>query len=103
MCKTIAVTIPEIEAMRLAHYMTIGSECTTSLSSYLEKLYVYFNPLLLSLSFYKNSKTGMLTLESYQNRNYAEIGWDARVALGVYGAFSSNDYIKAQKMRYMIV
>ncbi|XP_044469880.1 fatty acid amide hydrolase isoform X1 [Mangifera indica] len=67
--KTIAVTIPEIEAMRLAHYMTIGSECTTSLSSYLEKL------------------------------NYAEIGWDARVALGVYGAFSSNDYIKAQKMR----
>ncbi|KAJ0041067.1 hypothetical protein Pint_27497 [Pistacia integerrima] len=55
--------------MRLAHYLTIGSECTTSLSSYLEKL------------------------------NYAEIGWDARVALSVYGAFSSNEYIKAQKVR----
>ncbi|KAF4403581.1 hypothetical protein G4B88_002434 [Cannabis sativa] len=34
----IGVTIPEIENMRLAHYTTIGSECSTSLSSYLEKL-----------------------------------------------------------------
>ncbi|XP_022741594.1 fatty acid amide hydrolase-like [Durio zibethinus] len=67
--KTVEVTIPEIESMRLAHYLTIGSECTTSLSSYLEKL------------------------------DYAELGWDARVALRVYGAFHSKEYIKAQKMR----
>lgn len=34
------VTIPEIEAMRLAHYLTIGSECTSALACHLEKLYV---------------------------------------------------------------
>lgn len=67
--KTVEVTIPEIEAMRLAHYVTIGSECKTSLSSHLEKL------------------------------NYAEIGWDARVALGIYGAFNGIEYIKAQRIR----
>ncbi|KAG4150918.1 hypothetical protein ERO13_D04G032800v2 [Gossypium hirsutum] len=67
--KTVEVTIPEIESMRLAHYLTIGSECTTSLSSALEKL------------------------------DFAELGWDARVALRVYGAFNSKEYIKAQKMR----
>jgi hypothetical protein len=32
------VTIPEVEEMRLAHYVTIGSECTTSLAKYLDKL-----------------------------------------------------------------
>ncbi|MBA0726088.1 hypothetical protein Golax_001938, partial [Gossypium laxum] len=67
--KTVEVTIPEIESMRLAHYLTIGSECTTSLSSALEKL------------------------------DFAELGWDTRVALRVYGAFNSKEYIKAQKMR----
>ncbi|XVF14753.1 hypothetical protein REPUB_Repub09cG0089100 [Reevesia pubescens] len=67
--KTVEVTIPEIEAMRLAHYLTIGSECSTSLSSHLEKL------------------------------DFAEIGWDVRVALSVYGAFNSKEYIKAQKIR----
>ncbi|XVE86449.1 hypothetical protein DITRI_Ditri18aG0035000 [Diplodiscus trichospermus] len=67
--KTVEVTIPEIEAMRLAHYVTIGSECSTSLSSHLEKL------------------------------DYAELGWDARVALRIYGAFNSEEYIKAAKMR----
>ncbi|KAJ6978909.1 fatty acid amide hydrolase-like [Populus alba x Populus x berolinensis] len=55
--------------MRLAHYLTIGSECTAALSSYLEKL------------------------------DIAESGWDVRVALSVYGAFSGEDYIKAQKLR----
>ncbi|EXC28052.1 Fatty acid amide hydrolase [Morus notabilis] len=67
--KTIGVTIPEIEVMRLAHYLTIGSECTTALSTHLEKL------------------------------DFAELGWDARVALAVYGSFSSKEYIKAQKIR----
>lgn len=63
------VTIPDIESMRLAHYLTIGSECTAALSSYLEKL------------------------------DNAESGWDLRVALCVYGSFSGEEYIKAQKLR----
>nr|XP_010930878.1 fatty acid amide hydrolase [Elaeis guineensis] len=67
--KTVAVTVPEIEEMRLAHYITIGSECTASLAPHLEIL------------------------------NFAEIGWDARVALRVYGSFSSKDYLNAQRLR----
>ncbi|GMY12582.1 fatty acid amide hydrolase-like [Fagus crenata] len=67
--KIVEVTIPEIEVMRLAHYSTIGSECSTSLSSHLEKL------------------------------NPEELGWDARLGLSVYSSFSSKEYIKAQKIR----
>ncbi|KAE8662816.1 fatty acid amide hydrolase-like isoform X3 [Hibiscus syriacus] len=63
------VTIPDIESMLLAHYVTISSECCTSLSSHMEKL------------------------------DFAEIGWDVRVALRVCGAFHGKEYIKAQKMR----
>lgn len=67
--KTIEVTIPEIEVMRLAHYLTIGSECSTSIACHLEKL------------------------------DMAELGWDARVALSVYGAFNSREYLNAQMIR----
>ncbi|KAM5577963.1 fatty acid amide hydrolase-like [Rosa sericea] len=67
--KTVEVTIPEIEVMRLAHYLTIGSECSTSLSPHLEKL------------------------------DFKELGWDVRVGLAVYGAFSSKEYIQAQRIR----
>ncbi|KAH6833863.1 hypothetical protein C2S53_019427 [Perilla frutescens var. hirtella] len=67
--KTVEVTIPEIEAMRLSHYLTIGSECSNSISSYLEKL------------------------------NREEIGWDVRVGLAVYGSFHSHEYLNAQKIR----
>lgn len=67
--ETIEVTVPEIEVMRLAHYLTIGSECSTSLACHLEKL------------------------------NMAEVGWDARVALSVYGAFDSREYLNAQRIR----
>ncbi|KAI8029553.1 Fatty acid amide hydrolase [Camellia lanceoleosa] len=63
------VTIPEIEVMRLAHYSTIGSECSNSIACHLE------------------------------NMNVAEIGLDARVALSVYGSFSSREYLNAQKIR----
>ena len=42
--KTVEVTIPEIEVMRLAHYVTIGAECSTSLGHYLEKQYVPRTP-----------------------------------------------------------
>lgn len=67
--QTMEVTVPEIEAMRLAHYVTIGSECSNSIARYLEKI------------------------------NVAESGWDVRVALSVYGAFNSSEYLSAQKMR----
>jgi len=40
----------------------------------------------------------MLTLRMHY-RKPEEIGWDARVALSVYGSFSSKEYIKAQKIR----
>lgn len=67
--KTMEVTIPEIEEMRLAHYVTIGSECTTSLGPHLAKL------------------------------NFAQIGWDARIGLRVYGSFDSKEYLNAQRIR----
>ncbi|KAG0520227.1 hypothetical protein BDA96_08G055500 [Sorghum bicolor] len=67
--QTVDVTIPEIEEMRLAHYVTIGSECTTSLAKYLDNL------------------------------KRSEIGWDARVALSVYGSFSSRAYLNSQRLR----
>uniref|UniRef100_A0A0D9XXA3 Amidase domain-containing protein n=1 Tax=Leersia perrieri TaxID=77586 RepID=A0A0D9XXA3_9ORYZ len=67
--ETLDVTVPEIEEMRLAHYVTIGSECTASLAKYLDKL------------------------------KRSEIGWDARVALSVYGSFSSKAYLNSQRLR----
>ncbi|CAM0950150.1 unnamed protein product [Alopecurus aequalis] len=67
--ETLDVTVPEIEEMRLAHYVTIGSECTASLSKYLDKL------------------------------KRSEIGWDVRVALGVYGSFSNRAYLNSQRLR----
>ncbi|XP_015937468.1 fatty acid amide hydrolase [Arachis duranensis] len=66
--KTLDVTIPEIEVMRLAHYTTIGSECSASLGSLREK-------------------------------NIAEFGGDARVALSIYSSFSSLEYLNAQRIR----
>ncbi|CAO2827361.1 unnamed protein product [Amaranthus hypochondriacus] len=65
----VEVTIPEIETMRLAHYLTIGSECTAALDHLRQKL------------------------------ASAELGWDARVALSIYAAFDGMEYIKAQKIR----
>ncbi|RWR82120.1 fatty acid amide hydrolase isoform X2 [Cinnamomum micranthum f. kanehirae] len=67
--KTVEVTVPEIEAMRLAHYTTIASECTAALGPYLEKL------------------------------NIAELGCDARVGLSIYRSFSSKEYLNAQRLR----
>ncbi|KAL8170823.1 hypothetical protein V2J09_022627 [Rumex salicifolius] len=67
--KTVEMTIPDIETMRLAHYVTIGSECTTSLD-------------------------GLLN-----TRNKSQLGGDTQIALTIYGSFHSKDYIKAQKIR----
>ncbi|GJR34697.1 fatty acid amide hydrolase-like protein [Tanacetum coccineum] len=65
----VEVTIPDIEVMRLAHYVTIGSECTASIAHHLEK------------------------------GGRSESGWDVRVALSIYGSFSSRDYLNAQRIR----
>ncbi|KAK9735555.1 hypothetical protein RND81_04G212500 [Saponaria officinalis] len=67
--QTVEVTVPEIETMRLAHYLTIGSECVASLDQVLQKL------------------------------DMSEVGWDSRVALSIYASFTSMEYIKAQKIR----
>ncbi|KAK4416645.1 Fatty acid amide hydrolase [Sesamum alatum] len=67
--QTVEVTIPDMEVMRLAHYLTIGSECSDSIASYLE------------------------------NMSKAEIGWDVRVGLSVYSSFDSREYLNAQRIR----
>ncbi|KAG8090719.1 hypothetical protein GUJ93_ZPchr0011g28371 [Zizania palustris] len=67
--ETVEVTVPEIEEMRLAHYVTMGSECAASLAAYLGKL------------------------------NKSEIGWDVRIALSAYGSFSSRAYLNSQRLR----
>lgn len=67
--ETVEVTLPEIEEMRLAHYVTIASECTASLASHFAKI------------------------------NFADVGWDVRVAHQVYRSFHSREYLNAQKIR----
>ncbi|KAJ0969535.1 hypothetical protein J5N97_022412 [Dioscorea zingiberensis] len=67
--KTVEVTVPEIEEMRLAHYATIASECTAALAPHLAKL------------------------------DFAEMGWDVRVAYQVYRSFHSREYLNAQRIR----
>ncbi|KAF9608394.1 hypothetical protein IFM89_009760 [Coptis chinensis] len=66
--ETVELTIPEIEVMRLAHYLTIGSECTAALGSHLQKL------------------------------DTKEIGCDVRAALTFYNGFTSKEYLNAQRM-----
>ena len=36
-------------------------------------------------------------------RNMNEVGWDARVALSIYGAFDGKEYLNAQRIRYLTV
>ncbi|XP_047321262.1 fatty acid amide hydrolase-like [Impatiens glandulifera] len=67
--EVVDVNVPEIEVMRLAHYVTIGSECSNAIACYVEKL------------------------------GTKEFGWDAKVALSVYQSFSSREYLNAQKIR----
>ncbi|KAF3782883.1 Fatty acid amide hydrolase [Nymphaea thermarum] len=67
--QTIEVTLPEIEQMRLAHYITIGSECNSSLGPVMKKMAV------------------------------EELGWESRAAMTIYGCFSSKEYLNAQRLR----
>ncbi|KAJ0972016.1 hypothetical protein J5N97_019975 [Dioscorea zingiberensis] len=66
---TVEVTLPEIEEMRLAHYVTIASECASSLAPHFAKI------------------------------DFSNVGWDVRVAHQVYRSFHSKEYLNAQKIR----
>ncbi|BFI25310.1 amidase [Marchantia polymorpha subsp. ruderalis] len=68
--KIVEVTVPEIEEMRLAHFITIGSECYASLSS------------------------------DYYNAGMEDSGADVRVGFAIYKAFNNMDFIAAQRMRF---
>ncbi|KAG5014364.1 hypothetical protein JHK85_020500 [Glycine max] len=65
----------------LITYAAIGGEISSHQSS---------NMLIMLLPCHEKA-SGSLWLE--------EFGWDARVALNIYGAFSGKEYIKAQKLR----
>lgn len=69
-CKVIEVTLPEVEEMRLAHYVTIGCECSTS----------------LGLDYLKSGKS--------------DSGLDARVGFSIYSSFNNREFLAAQRLRY---
>ncbi|KAL3700726.1 hypothetical protein R1sor_018748 [Riccia sorocarpa] len=68
--KIIEVTVPEIEEMRLAHFITMGSECYASMGA------------------------------DYENVGIGLAGADVRVGFAIYKAFSNMDFVAAQRMRY---
>ncbi|XP_024366996.1 fatty acid amide hydrolase isoform X2 [Physcomitrium patens] len=68
--KVVEVTIPEIEEMRLAHFVTIGSECCTSLGV------------------------------DYRESGLKASGADVRVTSSIYGSFNNREFIGAQRMRF---
>lgn len=69
-CKVVEVTLPEVEEMRLAHYITIGSEFCTS----------------LGLEFTKWGRV--------------ESGLDVRAGFAIYSSFNNREFLAAQRLRY---
>ncbi|EFJ28089.1 hypothetical protein SELMODRAFT_270878 [Selaginella moellendorffii] len=69
-CKTVEVTIPELEEMRLAHFVTIGCECYSSIGI------------------------------QYENVGVTATGADIRVGFALYKSFTNTEYLSAQRMRY---
>ncbi|KAH7434225.1 hypothetical protein KP509_06G006500 [Ceratopteris richardii] len=68
-CKVIEVTVPEIEEMRLAHYITIGSECFTSFGL------------------------------DYNKWGRQEAAMDVRATFALYSSFNNQEFLAAQRMR----
>jgi Asp-tRNA(Asn)/Glu-tRNA(Gln) amidotransferase A subunit family amidase len=68
--KIVEVTIPELEEMRLAHFVTIGSECCTSLGV------------------------------DYRKSGVNASGADVRVGFSIYDSFNNREFIAAQRMRF---
>ncbi|XP_057815301.2 fatty acid amide hydrolase isoform X2 [Cryptomeria japonica] len=66
-CEILEVTLPELEEMRRAHYITIGCECDSSFS------------------------------HDFKNVGLAKSGGDARVQLSAYSSFSSREFLNAQR------
>ncbi|MCO5555100.1 hypothetical protein L7F22_008641 [Adiantum nelumboides] len=69
-CKVVEVTVPEIEEMRLAHYITIASECWTS----------------LGLDYIKCGRQVS--------------AFDTRTSFAVYSCFSNREFLAAQRLRH---
>lgn len=69
-CKVVEVTLPEIEEMRLGHYITIGCECYTSLGL------------------------------DYSKWGRAESGMDTRAGFAIYSCFNNREFLAAQRLRY---
>ncbi|KAL1815655.1 hypothetical protein ACET3Z_018229 [Daucus carota] len=85
--------------MRLAHYLTIGSECTSALACHREKLYVF--TILQVVNWMKNKvNISMLIISKLIIRIMNEVGWDAVVAFSIYGAFDGKEYLNAQRIRF---
>lgn len=69
-CKMVEVTLPEIEEMRLAHYITIGSECYTSLGL------------------------------DYHKWGQHDSAMDTRATFAIYSCFTSQELLAAQRSRH---
>ncbi|KAH9309481.1 hypothetical protein KI387_037392, partial [Taxus chinensis] len=69
-CQILEVTLPELEEMRLAHYVTIGCECDASFGLDFEKLGV------------------------------ASSSGDTAIAFHVYKNFTSREFLNAQRIRF---
>ncbi|XP_021988207.1 fatty acid amide hydrolase [Helianthus annuus] len=72
-CKILEIVIPELNEMRTAHVVSIGSEAATSMSPDLQ-----------------DGKGGRLTL-------------DSRINFPLFNSFSASDYVAAQRLRRRIM
>ncbi|KAD6795362.1 hypothetical protein E3N88_06258 [Mikania micrantha] len=72
-CKVLEIVIPELDEMRTAHVVSIGSEAATSLAPDLQ-----------------DGKGGRLTL-------------DSRINFALFNSFSASDYVAAQRLRRRIM
>ncbi|KAM7482372.1 hypothetical protein LguiB_006955 [Lonicera macranthoides] len=72
-CKVVEIVVPELHHMRMAHIVSIGSECLCSL-----------NP-------------------DCQDGKGANLTCDTRTNLAIFGSFSASDYVAAQRLRRRIM
>uniref|UniRef100_A0A7I4AGV9 Amidase domain-containing protein n=1 Tax=Physcomitrium patens TaxID=3218 RepID=A0A7I4AGV9_PHYPA len=68
-CKVVDVSIPELQAMRLAHYITIGSECSAALGV------------------------------QYENVGQKVSGGDVRSTITIFQCFNNREYVTAPRIR----
>ncbi|CAA6657836.1 unnamed protein product [Spirodela intermedia] len=68
-CQTVEITLPELEEMRNAHLVSIGSEVLCSLNPY------------------------------YKNGRRTELSLDVRTSFGLFKSFSAANYVAGQRLR----